>query len=45
MMVWYLSEEFIFFSTPGFNRKFLLNSSHDESVFVFTAKTACVMST
>jgi hypothetical protein len=43
-MAWYLSEECIFFSTPGFDGSFSLNASHDKSVLVFTAKMACIMS-
>jgi hypothetical protein len=39
-MAWYLSEEYIFFSTPGFDASFSPNASHDKSMFVFTAKMA-----
>jgi hypothetical protein len=44
-MAWYLSEECICFSIPGFDASFSLNVSHDKSVFVFTAKMACIVFT
>jgi hypothetical protein len=44
-MAWHLSEECNFFSIPGFEASFTLNDSHDESVFVFIAKMACILST
>jgi hypothetical protein len=33
-MAWYLSEEYVFISTPVFHTNSSLNASHDKSVFV-----------
>lgn len=44
-MVWNLSEECIFFSTPGFVASFSRNASHEKSVFIFTARMTCIVST
>jgi hypothetical protein len=44
-MAWYLSENFVVFIIPGFDASFSLDASHDKSIFVFTAKMACIMFT
>jgi hypothetical protein len=44
-MAWYLSEECVFFITPGFDASFSLHASHDKPIFVFAAKMACIAST
>jgi hypothetical protein len=42
-MAWYLSEECIFFSTPGFDARFSL-MLHMISLFAFSATIACILS-